>query len=65
MVKNSLANTGDTRDEGLVPGLGRSPEEGNGNPLRKKTHGILAWKIQQTEEPGELQSMGSQKVGHN
>ena len=26
---------------------------------------ILAWKIQWTEEPGELQSMGSQIVGHN
>ena len=26
---------------------------------------ILAWKIQWTEEPGELQSMGSQRVGHN
>ena len=25
----------------------------------------LAWKIQWTEEPGRLQSMGSQKVGHN
>ena len=54
MVKNSLANTGDTRDEGLVPGLGRSPEEGNGNPLRKKTHGILAWKIPRIEEPDGL-----------
>ena len=63
MVKNSLANTGDTRYKGSIPGLGRSPEEGN--LLRKKTHGILAWKIQQTEEPGELQFMGSQKVGHN
>ena len=26
---------------------------------------ILAWKIPWTEEPGRLQSMGSQKVGHN
>ena len=26
---------------------------------------ILAWRIQWTEEPGRLQSMGSQKVGHN
>ena len=25
---------------------------------------ILAWRIPWTEEPGELQSMGSQKVGH-
>ena len=26
---------------------------------------ILAWEIPQTEEPGRLQSMGSQIVGHN
>ena len=26
---------------------------------------ILAWKISQTEEPGGLQSMGSQRVGHD
>ena len=26
---------------------------------------ILAWKIPRTEEPGRLQSMGSQKVGHD
>ena len=26
---------------------------------------ILAWRIPQTEEPGRLQSMGSQRVGHN
>ena len=26
---------------------------------------ILAWRIPQTEEPGVLQPMGSQRVGHN
>ena len=26
---------------------------------------VLAWRITQTEEPGGLQSMGSQRVGHN
>ena len=26
---------------------------------------ILAWRIPWTEEPGRLQSMGSQRVGHN
>ena len=26
---------------------------------------ILAWKITRTEEPGRLQSMGSQRVGHD
>ena len=34
MVKNSPANAGDVRDVGLLPGLGRSPGEGNGNPLQ-------------------------------
>ena len=34
MVKNSPANAGDVRDAGLIPGLGRSPGEGNGNPLQ-------------------------------
>ena len=33
MIKNMLANAGDTGDMGSVPGLGRSPGEGNGNPL--------------------------------
>ena len=34
MIKNLLANSGDTRDEGSVPGSRRSPGEGNGNPLQ-------------------------------
>jgi len=33
-VKNLPANAGDTGDAGCVPGLGRSPGEGNGNPLQ-------------------------------
>ena len=56
-VKNPPANAGDL---GSIPGSGRSPGEGNGNPfqlfLPGKTH---AW----TEEPGRLQSMGSQRAG--
>ena len=32
MVKNLLANAGDVRDASLIPGLGRSPEGGHGNP---------------------------------
>ena len=32
MVKNPPANAGDKRDSGLIPGSGRSPGEGNGNP---------------------------------
>ena len=33
MGKESFCNAGDTGDKGLIPGLGRSPGEGNGNPL--------------------------------
>ena len=33
-VVNLLANAGDARDSSLVPGLGRSPGGGNGNPLQ-------------------------------
>ena len=33
-VKNLPANARDARDTGLIPGLGRSPGEGNGNPLQ-------------------------------
>ena len=48
-------------DPGSIPGLGRSPGEGNGNLLQQE----YAWKIPWTEEPGGLQSMGSQRVRHN
>ena len=44
------------------------PTLGQEDPLEKgmATHSsILAWRIPGTEEPGELQSMGSQRVGHN
>ena len=34
MVKNPPANIGDKRDAGSIPGSGRSPGEGNGNPLQ-------------------------------
>ena len=109
VVKNLPANAG---DPGSIPGLGRSPGEGHGNPLQycclenpmdrgawwaraqgfpgglvvknppamqemqipslgqedppekgMATHSsILAWRIPWTEEPGRLQSMGSQRV---
>ena len=60
MVKNPPASAGDARDLGSIPGSGRSPGGGNGNPLQ-----YLAWEIPRTEEPGGLQSMGSQRVEHN
>ena len=44
----------------IFPGLGRSPGGGLGNPLQ-----YLAWRIPRTEEPGGLQSMGSQRVRHD
>ena len=34
VIKNLPANAGDTRDTGSIPGLGRSPVGGNGNPLQ-------------------------------
>ena len=34
VVMNPPANAGDARASGLIPGLGRSPGEGNGNPLQ-------------------------------
>ena len=34
MVKNPFANIGDIRDIGSIPGLGRSPGGGHGNPLQ-------------------------------
>ena len=60
MVKNPPANAGDAGDTGLIRGSRRSPGVGNVNHSS-----ILAWKIPQTEDPGELQSMESQTVGHD
>ena len=51
-VKNLPANE---EDRDSIPGLRRSPGEGNDNPLQ------YSWKIPWTEEPDGLQSMGSQK----
>ena len=45
--KDLPANMGDTRDTGLIPGLGRSLERGTGI-----LSSILVWKISWTEEPG-------------
>ena len=60
MIKNLPANAGDMRDIGLIPGLGRAPGGGHGNPLQ-----YLAWRIPWTQEPGGLQSIGSHRVGHD
>ena len=57
VIQETACNAGDS---GLIPGSGGSPGEGNA------THSsTLAWEIPWTEEPGELQSMGSQRIGHD
>ena len=59
MVKNPPANAGDIRE------AGSSSRE---DPLEEgmATHSsILLWRILWTEEPGGLQSMGSQRAGHD
>ena len=48
--------TCNARGVGSIPGLGRSPGGGNGDHST-----ILAWEIPWTEEPGGLQSIGSQR----
>ena len=60
MIKNLPANAGDIRDEGLIPGWEDLLEEGMATQFS-----ILAWRIAWTEEPGRLQSTGSQRVRHD
>ena len=60
VVKNLPANVGGIRDVGLIPGSGKSPRRENAI-----LSSILAWRIPWTEEPGRLQSMGLQRVGHD
>ena len=61
VVKNPPTNMGNILgDSGSIPGSGRSPGGGNGNSFH-----LLAWRISWTEEPGGLQSMGSQRIGHD
>ena len=56
VVKNLLANAGDIRDTGSIPGSGRSPVGGHGNPLQ----------CSYLENPMDRgQSMGSQRVRHD
>ena len=52
--KESVCNTG---DPGVIPGLGRSPGEGNGNPLQ-----YSCLENPMDGEACRLQSMGSQRV---
>ena len=57
LIKNTPVNIGDTRDMGPIPGLGMEDMATHSN--------ILAWRIPWTEEPGGLQSMGLQRIGHD
>ena len=52
---NLPSNAEEAGDDGSIPGSGRSPGGGNGNPPS-----ILAWRIAWTKEPGGLHSMASQ-----
>ena len=58
--KVSTCSAGDTGDKSLIPGLGRSPGGGNGNPLQ-----YSCLENPMDEEPGGLQSMGLQRVRHD
>ena len=59
VVKNQPANAGDVRDTGSIPGAGRSPGGGRGDPLQYSCLG------NPTEKTAGLQSMGSPRVGHD
>ena len=60
MVKYLPANAGATEDVSLIAGSGRPPGVENGN-----LSSILAWEVPWTKEPGGLQPVGLQRVGHN
>ena len=57
MVKNLPANAGDA---GSIPGSGRSPGGGNANPFQ-----YSCLENSMDREAGGLQSMGSERIGHN
>ena len=58
-VKNPPADAGDI---GLIPGLGRSPGEGNDNPLQ---YSCLENPMVRGLQPGGLQSTESKRFGHD
>ena len=63
--KESACNAG---NPGSIPGLGRSPGKGNGRSPGKGNgnhSSILTWRTPRTEEPGRLQSPGSQGAGRD
>ena len=60
VVRNLPADTEDIRDVGLIPGLGRSPGEGHGNPLQESC-------LENTTDRGAWRATvrKSQRVGHD
>ena len=60
MVKKLPASVGDLRDMSLILGSGRSHGKGNGNPLQ-----YSGLESPMDRDYGRLQSIGSQRVGHN
>ena len=65
IIKYILAHISQSQVVNNILSLNKFTQE---DPLKKEmaTHsGILAWKIPWKEDPGRLQSMGSQRVGHN
>ena len=57
MVKYPPDNAGDIRDAGSIPGLGRSPGGGHGNPLQYFLPGESPW----TKEPAGYSSYSSEE----
>ena len=60
LVAQSLKNLPAVQETGFDPWVRKIPGEGNGNPLQYSCLGNP-----RTEKPGGLQSMGSQRVGHD
>ena len=60
VVKNTPANARDVRDLGFSSWVGKIPWR-----RAQPRSSILAWRIPWTEEPGGLQSTGSQRVAHD
>ena len=60
VTKNPLANAGDVRNTGLIPGSGRYPGEGNDNPLQCSC-------LEKSMDRGAWQAKvhGAARVGHN
>ena len=60
MGKESSCSAGGAGDVGLIPGSGRSLAGGHGNPLQ-----YSCLESSRQEEPSGLQTMRSQRIGHD